>query len=114
MIEKAKSGIGEAIDVTCETIGSCVRKPVSAGYRGVTATGTHLWGTIVRAGKQGAQMSVKGLEAVGKGTAVAGPCVVRTGKSVFHVAARCGEGVGHAAMRAAHAASNIVRRKSGE
>jgi len=111
MIEKAKSGIGEAIDVTCETIGTCVRKPVSAGYRGVTATGTHLWETIVWAGKQGAEMSVKGLEVAGKGAAVAGPCVVRTGKSVFHGAVRCAKGVGHVAMSTVKAASHIVRRK---
>jgi len=111
IIEKAKSGIGEAIDMTCETIGSCVRKPVSAGYRGVAATGTHLWETIVRAGQLGTQKAEEGLQAVSKGTAVAGKGAVRASKAVCHGAAQCGKGVGHAAMRAAKIASNIVRRK---
>jgi hypothetical protein len=49
-MDRIRSGIGEAIDRTCETIDSCVRKPVGVGYRGVASTGAALWGGMQKAG----------------------------------------------------------------
>jgi len=50
LMERVRSGIGDAIDRTCETLDSCVRKPVSVGCRGVTSTGSLLWGGVRKVG----------------------------------------------------------------
>jgi uncharacterized membrane protein YcjF (UPF0283 family) len=50
LMDRMRAGIGEAIDRTCETMDSCVRKPVEVGYRGVATTGAALWGGLRKVG----------------------------------------------------------------
>ena len=77
-MERARAGIGEAIDETSETLDACVRKPVRVGYKGVASTGAVLWrGTkrvgdgagraAVWTGRQGWRFSSKGVKLAGKG-----------------------------------------------
>jgi uncharacterized membrane protein YcjF (UPF0283 family) len=123
MLEKAKTGISEAIDVTNETIGSFVKKPVYAGYRGVAKTGTHMWSATRRVGsgighgfmwtgKQSAQVSVKGAKAVGKGAVTTSRGIARGSKAVAHGASSMGKGIGRGVMTTGKKATSIFRRKN--
>jgi hypothetical protein len=98
-MERARAGIGEAIDATSETLDACVRKPVRVGYKGVASTGAVLWrGTkrvgdgagraAVWTGRQGWRFSSKGVKLAGKGAG-------HVGRGAARVARKAKRVVGH-------------------
>ncbi len=83
LTERIKTGIGEAIDATSETVGSFVRQPVLVGYKGVSSTGAVLWRETKRATagagraaawtvRHGWHLPSAGLKSAGKGAVQAG------------------------------------------
>jgi len=50
VMDRVRTGIGDAIDKTAETLDTCIRKPVGLGYRGVATTGAVLWGSACKVG----------------------------------------------------------------
>ncbi|MBT3294236.1 MAG: YcjF family protein [Verrucomicrobia bacterium] len=82
-MDRARSGINDAIDATSDTLDSCVRKPVLVGYKGVATTGAVLWRGTRRAGaeagraaawtgRQGWRLSSRGVKLTGRGAGLVG------------------------------------------
>ena len=97
LMDRIKSGIGDAIDRTCETIDFCVRKPVTVGYKSAGTTGAVLWGGIRQAGVGGVRAATwsrkhvwKVAKLAGKGTKLAAKGIARTGKSALETARKVG------------------------
>lgn len=122
LVEKANTGIGDAIDSTCDILDSCVRKPVSIGYRGVTTTGTLLWGGAKRAGTgigksviwtgtQGWTASVQGIKVTGKVALRASKSIAHSGKSALRGTVKESRAAGRGAKVAAKAAIDVARRR---
>ncbi len=121
LVEKAKAGIGDAIDSTCDVLDSCVRKPVTIGYRGVATTGSLLWGGAKRAGtgvgksviwtrRHGWTTSVKGIKVTGKVALWASKGIAHSGKSALRGTVKGSQVAGRSAKAAAKSAIGVARR----